>query len=313
MPKYRTTLPQLENKIFLTDGGLETVFVFHHEINLPQFASFVLLEKDDTYQLLKKYYQDYLAIAHKHKVGFVLESPTWRASSKWGKLLDYTDNEIEIINQKAIQLMTELRNENENDDTKIVISACIGPHGDGYIVDEKLTAEQSEKYHATQIDIIAKTKADMITSMTLTYADEAIGILKAAQRAKIPAVIGFTVETDGKLPSGVTLKEAIETVDNATDGYASYYLINCAHPTHFQQTLIVGESWKSRIRAIRANASSKSHAELDECIELDDGNPIELGSQHVDLRKQLKNLTVFGGCCGTDHRHVEAICKAVIS
>jgi S-methylmethionine-dependent homocysteine/selenocysteine methylase len=312
MPKYRTALPQLCNKTFLTDGGLETVFVFQHEIDLPQFASFVLLDKSSTYKLLKEYYQDYISIAKQYHVGYVLESPTWRASSKWGDLLDYSDNEIKTINQKAIQLMTELRDEHETDKTPIVISCCIGPYGDGYVIDEMMTAKQSEDYHSTQIKTIANTEADMITAMTLSYTNEAIGILKAAQASNIPAVIGFTVETDGKLPSGMTVKDAIETVDKATNNYASYYLINCAHPTHFQKVLNVDDTWKKRIKAIRANASTKSHAELDECTELDDGNPNELGTQHLELRKQLTNLNIFGGCCGTDYRHVEAICKAVI-
>ena len=313
MPKYRNFLPQLHNEIYLTDGGLETVFVFHHGIDLPQFASFVLLEKSDTSEMLKKYYQDYISIAKKNEVGFILESPTWRASSKWGELLGYTDHELEKINRKAINLMSEIRETNESDKTKIVISCCLGPHGDGYVIEEKMSAESAEQYHTAQIKTIADTKADLITAMTLSYTDEAIGIVRAAKASNIPIVIGFTIETDGLLPSGQTIKEAIETVDRATNDYTSYFLINCAHPTHFQQVLNTDESWKDRIRAIRANASTKSHAELDECTELDDGNPNKLGLQHRELKTSLQNLNVFGGCCGTDHRHVDAICQAITS
>jgi len=309
--KYRNNLSLMGDEYFITDGGLETTLIFHEGVELPQFAAFVLLQNDEGRETLGKYFQTYASIANEHEVGFILESPTWRASSKWGKLLGYSVDSLENINREAIKLLTIVRNDNECDKTKIVISGCIGPAGDGYVIEEKMSIDQAEEYHFPQISTFSKTEADLVSAYTMNYVEEAIGIVRAAQSVKIPVVIGFTVETDGKLPSGQTIKDAINAVDEATNNYTTYYMINCAHPTHFQGALNGDESWKQRIRAVRANASTRSHAELDEAEVLDDGNPSELGRQYRELKAQLSKLNVLGGCCGTDHRHVEAICKAI--
>lgn len=313
MSKYRNSLPQLSGKLFLTDGGLETMLVFHEGVDLPYFAAFYLLKTVKGTQRLLDYYQQYAAIATQHKLGFVLESVTWRASSDWGKLMGYSDIALDAINQQSIELLDELRDEIETEDSPMVISGCIGPRGDGYNPDYFMTVEQAQEYHSTQIKSLASSAADMVTAMTITYAEEAIGIVRAAAAENIPVVISFTVETDGCLPSGQGLKAAIEQVDAETGSAAAYYMINCAHPEHFENTLADDEDWVNRIHGIRANASNKSHAELDECEELDDGNPEELGQAYRAFSKNLKQLNVFGGCCGTDHRHVEAICRSVIA
>jgi len=146
----------------------------------------------------------------------------------------------------------------------------------------------------------------------MTYIEEAIGITRAAQSVEMPVVISFTVETDGKLPTGQALKDAIAQVDAATEKGPAYYMINCAHPSHFDPIMATHEPWLARIHGLRANASTKSHAELDAAEDLDDGNPQELGAQYLNLSDKLPNLNVLGGCCGTDHRHIEAICKALL-
>ena len=312
MAKYRHDLPQISKDIFLTDGGMETTFVFHEAIDLPEFAAFVLMQNNEGRATIVDYFQKYISIAKEHNIGLVLESPTWRASSKWGAILGYSEGALEVVNRKSIELLIQIRNEHESDETKLVISGCIGPKGDGYVIDEMMSPEDAEKYHRPQIGTFSDTEADLVTAFTVTYTDEAIGMIRAAQSVKMPIVIGFTLETDGKLPSGQTIKDAIDAVDKATSSYTAYYMINCAHPTHFQKALSGNESWKQRIRAVRANASKRSHAELDAAEELDDGNPAELGREYIGLRAQLNNLNVLGGCCGTDHRHIEAICKSVV-
>src|SRR3712207_4511764 len=125
----------------------------------------------------------------------------------------------------------------------------------------------------------------------------------------MPVVISFTPEVDGRLPTGQPLGEAIEEVDTATGGVPAYYMINCAHPTHFDGALD-GEAWTERLRGLRANASRRSHAELDAAPDLDDGDPIELGAEYAALRRRHPWINVLGGCCGTDHRHIEQICAA---
>ena len=195
----------------------------------------------------------------------------------------------------------------------MVISGCIGPRADGYKISNKMTVDEARQYHFEQIETFAHSEADLVSAFTINYVEEAIGITRAAQSAGIPVVISFTVETDGRLPSGQALAQAITEVDHTTQNGPAYYMINCAHPTHFNTTLTTDAPWVRRIRAIRANASALSHAELDEAQELEDGNPVELGSQYAELTNMLPNLNIFGGCCGTDHRHVAAICRAVTS
>ncbi len=313
MVKYRHQLPQLNRTPFISDGGLETTLVFHHGIDLPEFAAFDLLARTGGYALLRSYYKDYMELATARGIGFILESPTWRASRDWGRKLGYTPGDLREVNSRSIAMMQELRQEAETPESPMVISGCIGPRGDGYQVTAKMTVDQAQRYHAEQIQTFSETQADLVSAFTINYTEEAIGITRAAQASGIPAVISFTVETDGRLPSGQPLGEAITAVDHATRKGPAYYMINCAHPTHFESVLAERAPWIERIRAVRANASAKSHAELDASEELDDGDPAELGARYTFLSRLLPNLTIFGGCCGTDHRHVESICKAVIS
>jgi homocysteine S-methyltransferase len=303
---YRSGLPQLGDELFLTDGGIETSLIFHHGLDLPAFAAFVLFRDEAGADELRRYYAPYLELAREAGVGFVLESPTWRASPRWAAELGVSERELDELNRRAIALMEELAGQAAG---PTVISGCIGPHDDGYNPTTKLTAAQARDYHATQIATFAGTAADMVTAMTITYADEAIGLALAARDAGIPIAISFTLETDGRLPSGQGLGEAIAEVDEATDAAPAYYMINCAHPTHFEAVLEPGAAWRERIGALRANASTKSHAELDEADELDEGDPVDLGARYAALREQLPKLTVLGGCCGTDHRHVGEIIR----
>jgi S-methylmethionine-dependent homocysteine/selenocysteine methylase len=309
---YRDHLPQLDGDLFLTDGGIETVLIFHENLDLPLFAAFDLLKDDEGTERLRSYYAPYVALARERGVGFVLESPTWRASPRWAGELGYDREQLDGFNRKAIALLESIRDESEAGDSPIVISGCVGPQDDGYNPTELLSAGAAQEYHSTQIGTFSDTAADMVTAITMTYVDEAIGIARAAAEAGLPAVISFTVETDGRLPSGQALGEAIEQVDRETGGSASYYMINCAHPTHFASVLEHGDGWRQRIRGLRANASTCSHAELDEADELDEGDPADLGARYAELRERLPRLTVLGGCCGTDHRHVAEIRDAWI-
>jgi S-methylmethionine-dependent homocysteine/selenocysteine methylase len=306
---YRDRLPQLDGGLFLTDGGIETVLVYHHGLELPLFAAFDLLKDDAGTEQLRLYYAPYALIAKERAIGLVLEGPTWRASPGWGRQLGYGEEELRQLNRKAIALMEEIRAEYQGA-APIVISGCIGPEGDGYAPETMLTADEAQRYHAVQIETFADTAADMVTAITMTYAEEATGLARAATSAGIPVVISFTLETDGRLPSGQALGGAITQVDDATDAAPVYYMINCAHPTHFEEAVAGGEPWVRRIRGLRTNASTKSHAELDVAEELDEGDPDDLAARHAALKALLPAVNVLGGCCGTDHRHVGAICNA---
>ncbi len=313
MANSKTTLPNASTDLFLTDGGLETTLVFLEGYELPCFAAFDLLKDEKGYHAVKEYYNRYLNIAKDLKTGFILESPTWRANPDWIKKIGYSNSAIREVNEKAVQLLVDLKKEFENDVPNIILSGCIGPRGDGYKPDNTMTAEEAQEYHSAQIEVFSQTPVDMISAITMNYAEEATGIALAAGAAGLPVVISFTVETNGKLPTGMSLKEAIEQVDKSTSQAPLYFMINCAHPAHFSHVLQTGkdESWTSRIRGLRANASCKSHAELDEATALDRGNPEELGSEYKKLKAAFRGLNVFGGCCGTDEEHVLAIARQV--
>jgi homocysteine S-methyltransferase len=308
MAKYQNNLPQLNGKTVLTDGGLETVMIFQEGVDLPLFASFHLLETAEGRARLDAYFDRYIEIAKASGTGLLLESVTWRASRDWTAQLGISEAETVRINRDAIAYRESVRGRHETPETPMVISGCVGPRGDGYDPGEIMTADEAEAYHGHQIGLLADAGADLISFLTLTNVPEAIGAVRAAKAAGIPIAVSFTVETDGRLPTGDALAEAVRAVDDATGAYPAYFMINCAHPEHFGEAL----AGIDRIRGLRANASRCSHAELDDAEELDDGNPAELGRQFADLMRSNPQLCVIGGCCGTDHRHIAEIAGSVL-
>jgi len=310
--RYRQALPQLGGDLFLTDGGIETTLIFHEGVELPDFAAFDLLRTPEGEAALRKYFRTYAELARRLGTGLILESATWRASADWGRKLGYDAAALADANRRAIALLEEVRDELATHRTPVVVSGCVGPRGDGYVPDRAMSEREAEDYHREQIATFAGSAADMACAITMNYAGEAAGIARAARREGMPVAISFTVETDGRLPTGQTLRAAVEQVEGATSGYPAYYMINCAHPSHFEAVLPERELWVERIRGLRANASRMSHAELNESPELDVGDAVELGQDYARLKRRLAHLNVMGGCCGTDHRHVEQIAAAVL-
>jgi homocysteine S-methyltransferase len=305
--KYRHRLPQLDGGLFLSDGGLETTLIYHDGFDLPMFASFVLVESERGRAALRAYFDRYVAMAVKHGTGFILESPTWRANPDWGVKLGYDREQLATANHATIAMMHDIRGTRETAFTPLVISGNIGPRGDGYDPGALMSPCEAEAYHAWQIGIFKDAGADLVSAFTLTNVNEAIGVSRAAEAAGMPCVISFTVETDGKLPTGESLAVAIASVDRETNAAPVYYMINCAHPDHFRDALDQDAGWMKRVRGLRANASRKSHRELDNATALDAGNPKELGELYAELLRRFPLINVLGGCCGTDHRHVACI------
>ena len=308
MSKYRKQLPQISGGLFLTDGGIETTLIFQDGLELPYFAAFHLLNGTAGRDALLRYYERYIAIARADRVGFVLESPTWRASADWGDKLGYSHDEIADANRQSIEMMRQLRDKHESPSSPMVISGCVGPRGDGYDPGQVMSVDEAQAYHAHQVAALAEAGADMIGAITMTNINEALGVARAAVRHRLPVAISFTLETDGRLPTGQALSEAIGEMDAAmAENRPAYYMINCAHPIHFAETLRTPTAWTARIRGVRANASRRSHQELNDAPDLDAGDPIELGGQYRDLLRLHPQINVLGGCCGTDHRHIECI------
>lgn len=309
MARYRDALPQLDGSLFLTDGGIETTLIFREGLSLPDFAAFDLLKSAEGEDALRRYFRAYAAIARRQRTGIVLESATWRANADWGARLGYSPEDLAEVNRKAIRLLEEIRAEDDAG-TRAVISGCVGPRGDGYQPGLTMSEDAAREYHAAQVETFAATEADMVSAITMNYAEEAVGIALAARAAGMPVAISFTVETDGSLATGQSLRDAIAQVEAASSGYPAYYMLNCAHPSHFEGVLAPEEPWVGRIRGLRANASARSHAELNESTELDAGDPLALGADHARLKRKLPALNVLGGCCGTDERHVEQMALA---
>lgn len=307
----RGDLPQLQpDTLFVTDGGLETELIFHDGRDLPCFAAFPLLETQRGRARLRRYYDGYLDIARAHRAGFIVETPTWRANPDWARQLGYSAQRLDEANRAAVAFAREVSAVATADGLTSVVSGCIGPRGGGYDSEVAMSAEEAQCYHAEQIGAFAGAGADQVTAITMTNAAEAIGVVRAAVGTGLAVAISFTVETDGRLPTGQQLSRAIEQVDAETHSAAAYFMVNCAHPTHFRSAFDHGGEWSHRIVGVRANASTLSHAELDDATALDEGDPADLGAAHAAMRDRLPSVTVLGGCCGTDARHVAAIVSA---
>jgi homocysteine S-methyltransferase len=305
-------LPQTRGGWFLSDGGIETTLIYQDGLQLPEFAAFVLLGDADGRGALIRYYERYLEIAARARgAGFVLESPTWRAGFDWGHKLGYDEAAMRRFNLDGAELMLELRRKHADRIAgPVLVSGCIGPRGDGYLPGAPMSGDDAMRVHLPQARALALPGVDMLSAITMTTSGEAIGVARAAREVGLPCAISFTVETDGRLPSGESLASAIDATDREAGEPPAYYMINCAHPSHFEEALADGSGWTGRIRGLRANASTASHAELDAMTTLDSGDPEDLAARYLRLRARLPNLNVLGGCCGTDHRHVAAISAA---
>ena len=310
MSRYRAGLPQLDGGFFLTDAGLETDLIFNRGVPIREFAAHTLLADSGGRDALANYFRGFLTLARDVGAGFVLDSQTWKAHPHWAKDLGSTEAELSLANHEAVAFIAGIRAEFSGNAAPIVLNGLIGPRGDAYAPEAAVAADEAEEYHATQIGWLADTDVDMVSALTFTQSDEAIGAVRAATAVKLPIVVSFTVETDGLLPTGEALGHAIEAVDQATNGAAAYFMVNCAHPSHFSN--VIGDTdWARRIRGLRCNASKMSHAELDEAEVLDDGDVHELASDYRALVEKMPWLNVLGGCCGSDLRHVTEIVRVL--
>lgn len=311
MTRYRDRLPQLSGDCFLTDAGMETDLIFNHGINIRELAAHTLLPEAAGREAMARYFRHFLSLTLETQAGFILDSQTWKAHMHWAEDLGATEDELRHSNQNSVEFIAGLRDEFEKNTKPIVLNGLIGPRGDAYAPEVEIAAQEAEEYHAKQISWLAGTDIDMVTALTFTQSDEAIGVVRAANKVGLPIAVSFTVETDGNLPTQQPLNEAIDAVDKATGAGAAYFMVNCAYPDHFSNVLENAE-WARRIRGIRCNASRKSHAELDQSETLDDGDPIEFGDQYRAIKAKMPWLNIFGGCCGSDLRHVTQIARTLV-
>lgn len=290
---------------WVTDGGLETDLLFHHGIDLPDFAAFPLLDDADGRRVLADYYRAYADVAARAGAGLLLETPTWRASTDWGQRLGYDADATARVNRDAVEFLRGLAGDAAGEVAGVLVGGSVGPRGDGYTAGD-LDADAYADYHRHQVGAFAEAGADLATAYTLTTVAEAVGVVRAAQDADLPVAVSFTVETDARLPDGTPLGEAVAALDAATGAGAAHLLVNCAHPDHVAPALDDG-AWQDRVAGLRVNSSRLSHAELDEAEELDEGDLPDLTARTRALASALPAVRVVGGCCGTDARHVAAM------
>jgi S-methylmethionine-dependent homocysteine/selenocysteine methylase len=310
-------VPELTGQLMLTDTGVETDLIFNQGVDLPLFACFVLGDDAAGRDRLVRWHRGHAQAALDQGLGVSLDAVTWRASSDWGDRLGYDAQALDRVNQDLVRLLQDMRSEltagqsSAGDGPVMRVGGTVGPRSDGYQAALLMSADEAEAYHLPQLRSFVEAGADRASALTLGYVAEAVGITRAAAQLDLPMVIGFTLETDGRLPDGTTLSDAVDAVDGMTDASAAGFLVNCAHPDHVAPALDEGGEWLRRLIGIRPNASRLSHAELDEATELDDGDPDELARQVADLRRQVPTVNLVGGCCGTDVRHARAIAAAV--
>ncbi|WP_300391545.1 homocysteine S-methyltransferase family protein [Henriciella sp.] len=311
MSCLKNRLPNQSDRIFLTDGGLETDMIFNKGFELPAFASHTLLASATGRRALRAYFVSHLELAAEVGAGFILDTATWRAQREFADALKTSPGALREANEQAAAFAARLRSDYDNAASPVLVNGVVGPCGDGYAPDRIPTREEAEAYHGEQIRWLADAGVDFVSAITFTNTPEAVGFVRAAQGVDVPAVVSFTVETDGRLPSGQALDEAIDQVDAETGAAPVYFMINCAHPTHILPALDGGD-WQQRLYGVRCNASKLSHAELDACAELDCGNPVELAEDYLRLLDVLPHANVFGGCCGSDLRHIQAIASQLM-
>lgn len=292
------------NQRILTDGGLETDLIFNRGIDLRGFAAFPLLDSEDGVAALRAYYADYVDVAVRAEVPILLETPTWRANADHAAVLGYDAAGVDRVNRAAVEILAGIALEREGELAGWQVGGIAGPRGDGYRAAGGVDPDRAAEYHHPQLAAFASAGAQRATILTLTDVGEGIGFARASAEVGLPAVVGFTVETDGRLPDGSTCASAIEAVDAAAA--PTYFIVNCAHPTHIARALDGGD-WQRRVGGLRVNASTMSHDELDAMEVLDDGDPVQLAADQRPLLDAFPDIEVIGGCCGTDVRHIAAM------
>jgi S-methylmethionine-dependent homocysteine/selenocysteine methylase len=300
-------LPHQTDQKFLVFGGTGTDLLFNRGVELPGFASFPLNEDPVAQTVLVDQMRDLINVAKAAGLGCIIDTATWMANRDRAAPLGYDPGRLAALNRQAVTLMRDLRDEAEAGD--ILLGLCLGPSRDPYEKLEPMGVEAARDYHRIQIDLIKDMGVDLVNAYTFNQVEEAAGAILAAGDSGLPVALSLVIETDGCLDNGQPVDEAIAQIDALSGQQARYFMINCAHPDHIVPAL----TGNPRLKGIVVNASRCSHAELNDATDLDDGDPDELGSQVADLVRRYPSLSVLGGCCGTDMRHLKQMAERVVA
>lgn len=303
-------LPQLNGRLMTSAAGFETWLQYVDGFKLRHFCAFELLNDPRGVSCLRDYHRTVVEAAVANGFGVINEGLHYRASRDWGELIGFSREALEEINIRGIEFYREFVREYDSPETPMLVGGAIGPRGDAYNIGRTPDAAESEDYHAEQIATFRKAGADLVTAMTFSSVEEAIGVARAAKAAELPVVVSFFVARGGRLRGGETLEEAISRVDEASDGAPAYYMVNCTYPTEFEPGLTAGD-WTQRLGGFLPNAVAMETLDLCKLGHLEDGDPVELGGQMGSLARRYPHVRVWGGCCGTDGRHIGQITQNV--
>ena len=303
--------PRLDNKFYLTEGGSETEIMYKWGFELPEFEMYPLLDNPQADEIIRNMFRRYFEVAAQHDTGMLLNGHDYRASPDWGAKLGYSPEALRNMQHRVIDFLDGMRAEYADRVSDVYIAACIGPRGDAYGSGGEITADEAEDYHSVQLKNLDGTAADMAVAATFNNVPEAIGVIRAANGAGRPIGVSLTLTPEGRLRSGPGLGEAIETIDEATDGGAAWFGTNCSHPLEFEPALAEQGPWLDRLRYIRPNAARMDKIALCSLGHLEDGDPVELGGQMGEVARRLPRADIIGGCCGTDERHLSEIARNV--
>jgi S-methylmethionine-dependent homocysteine/selenocysteine methylase len=305
----KSKLPQLNGQNMACGWGFETWLQFKDGFELRHFCAFELLNDTRGLACLTDYHRKLVEGAVEHGFGVINDGLHYRASSDWGNMIGFSREALAEINIRGIEFYKDFAREYQSDTTPMLVGGSIGPRGDAYDIGRVESAAEAEDYHSEQIITLRDAGADLVTAATFSNVEEAIGFARAAKAAHIPSVISM-VAKGGNLNDGTPLADAVTRIDAATGNAPLYYMVNCTHPTEFEPGLTEGE-WTKRLGGFLPNAVAMELLSLCSLGHLEDGDPEELGGQMAALSKRFPHVYVWGGCCGTDGRHIGQIARQV--
>jgi len=291
-----------DNRLILAEAAVIETLRRTEGVKLhPQLEHALLIYDAKGKDELTQIFSSYIGVARKARVPLMICSPTWRASRN---RLEASGIERDV-NGDAVRFLKDVRAEQGDFESNILIGGLIGCKNDCYRPGECLLSDEAHRFHGWQIERLCAQGVDFLMAATLPAVTEAIGIARSMSDAGRPYFISFVINRAGRVLDGSLLDAAIETIDAAAENPPLGYMINCAYPS-----FLIPDDLPSvileRLVGFQGNASSLDHDQLDNSPELQ-SDPIEdWGNRMIDLNTRF-GIKILGGCCGTDARHLEYI------
>jgi S-methylmethionine-dependent homocysteine/selenocysteine methylase len=290
--------------ITLTGRGIETRIIYEFKRPIGDFEAYKLLRDEAGRDILRRIYGSYAEIAVRYKLPIQLGTPTWRASCKW------TTN-VESVNAAAVELLRVVMRQFAG--ARIILAGVIGPASDGYEAREALSAQDAFAYHRDQTDDLARLDVDLLYAPTFPAFSELFDVARSMAQTGRPYALAPMLHPNGTMLDGTPLADAINRIDAEITPSPSHYMIGCLYPTHAQTALRALRASRpdlvKRVRGLKANASPLAPEALDKL------NHLAATDVQVWVRDALAcarefDLTILGGCCGTDEHYIDALAKA---